>query len=100
MRGDLSGSGLLDDGPGLEQAIRKRLVHDYILPLFQGRDGYDAVGVIGRHYFDCGHILLFFQQLAEIRVRGAAPELFLATLPGVVRFDNFLADVAAARRVI
>ena len=56
--------------------------------------------MIGRHHFYGRYILLFFQQLTEVRVGGASFELRLGALLRVVGFHHLLADIAAARHMV
>ena len=100
VRRNFFAAGSLDDCPALQQTIRERFVDDHVHSLFERGNRYRRVGVIWRHHFHRRHILFLFQQLAEVHIGGAALELLLIALPGVVGLDELLADIAAAGHVV
>ena len=91
----------VDDGPCLQETIRQRFVHENVHSFLPGpREKWSRGCLIWRHHFYRGHVLLLFQQLAEVHVGRTSLVLFPAALLRVVGFHDLLADIAAAGHVV
>ena len=93
---DLGLAGGLDDQSGFLQPIRQRLVHCDVLALSHRCNRNGRVEMIRRHHLDRIQVLLLFQQLTKVGIRGTALELARSPPLGIAGLDDGLANVPSS----